>query len=160
MSTQQDLEQRIVTDRAEALALAPALDACTAEFMAQFSDEPYPAGAAQRFLEAHFEDPATVLIKAETEPGGPQAPWAALCLTGPFVDPFLGTRVPMVLVLYVESAWRHRGLGHGLLDQAVEVLEGRGLGGLTARVGHNDDALISMGERWGFVRNFEWMQRD
>ena len=151
------VENRIVTERAEALALAPALDACAAEFMAQFSDEPYPEGAARRFLEAGFEDPATVLAVAETEPRGP---WAALCLTGPFRDPLLQTSVPMVLVLHVQSAWRHRGLGGGLIELAARELAARGQRGLAARVGHNDDALISMGERWGFVRNFELMLRD
>jgi hypothetical protein len=31
---------------------------------------------------------------------------------------------------------------------------------LSARAGHNDDALISMGERWGFVRQWEMMVRE
>jgi GNAT superfamily N-acetyltransferase len=152
---------RIVTDRDEALGLAPALDACAREFMAQFSDVPYPEGASRRFLEQHFEDPATVLVEArpEGDVGGLDG-WAALCLVGPFRDPLLGTVIPLVLVLYVRSAWRHRGLGRSLLERAAGTLEERGVGGLTARVGHNDDALISMGERWGFVRNFELMQRD
>ena len=145
----------IVEERAEALALAPALDACAAEFMGQFSDEPYPEGAAARLLERAFDDPATVLVKAEAEGG-----WAGLCLVGPLEDPLLGTRTPLVLVLHVVSAWRHRGLGRALLERAAEELDRRGVGGLTGRVGHNDDALISMGERWGFVRNFELMQRE
>lgn len=151
---------RIVTDRTEALALAPALDACAREFMGQFSDVPYPEGASRRFLEQHFEDPATVLVEARDQPGGGPDGWAALCLVGPFRDPLLGTTIPLVLVLHVRSAWRHRGLGRALLEEAARTLDERGVSGLTARVGHNDDALISMGERWGFVRNFELMQRD
>jgi hypothetical protein len=37
------------------------------------------------------------------------------------------------------------------------VLAERGMRVLAARAGHNDDALISMGERWGFVRAWELM---
>ncbi len=163
MSAPEQTARRIVTSLEEALSLAPALDACAEEFAAQFSDDPYPQGASQRFLEAHFEHPATVLVKAEVAPGGAGgagAPWTGLCLTGPWSDPLLGSHVPLILVLHVQSAWRHRGLGRGLLEEAARLLAERGQAGLSARVGHNDDALISMGERWGFVRNFESMQRD
>ena len=31
---------------------------------------------------------------------------------------------------------------------------------LWARAAHNDDALISMGERWGFVRAWELMSAE
>jgi GNAT superfamily N-acetyltransferase len=148
---------RVVGEREEALRLAPALDERAAEFMAQFSDAPYPAGTARRFLEEHFDDPATVLVVGESAPRGP---WAGLCLVGPFRDPLLATSLPMVLVLHVEPAWRHRGLAGELLERAGAELAARGVRGLAARVGHNDDALISMGERWGFVRTFELMQRE
>ena len=150
-----ELALRTITDRAEALTLAGALDERAAEFMAQFSDEPFPAGATARFLERHGDDPATVLVKAETEPSGP---FAALCLTGPLEDPLLGGTTPMVLLLHVETAWRHRGVARRLVEEVRRVLAERGIGRLTARVGHNDDALISMGERWGFVRQFELME--
>ena len=68
--------------------------------------------------------------------------------------------VPMILVLHVETAWRHRGVARALLERVSELLAARGVRGLAARVGHNDDALISMGERWGFVRTFELMARE
>ena len=41
------------------------------------------------------------------------------------------------------------------MQEARRLLGQRGLRTLAARAGHNDDALISMGERWGFVRAWE-----
>ena len=40
---------------------------------------------------------------------------------------------------------------------AQEALAERGITRLGARVEHNDDARISMGERWGWIRGWEWM---
>jgi GNAT superfamily N-acetyltransferase len=152
-----DPDLRPITAPEEALALAPALDARAAEFLAQFTDEPYPEGATARFLERSFEDPATLLLVAEVgEPGA----FAGLCLTGPLVDPLLGTATPTVLILHVETAWRHRGVAGHLIEESRRLLGARGLGQLAGRVGHNDDALISMGERWGFVRQWELMVRE
>ena len=147
---------RTVTDLAEALALAPALDAHAAEFEVQFSDEPFPVGATARFLETHFEAPETLLLEAQDDAGGT----LGLCLLGPLVDPLKGTAVPTVLVLYVAQTWRHRGVARALIRAASEEFVRRGVRGLSARVGHNDDALISMGERWGFVRHWEVLLRD
>jgi GNAT superfamily N-acetyltransferase len=148
---------RVVSERAEVLALAETLDARAAQFMAQFSDRPYPAGAVRRLLQSHFGDPALVLVVAESAPRGPLV---GVCLVGPARDPLLGTTQPMILVLHVETAWRHRGIARELLERSAAELEERGLTSLAARVGHNDDALISMGERWGFVRTFEVMVRE
>ena len=80
-----------------------------------------------------------------------------LCLVGPFEDPLTAERTPMVLALYVEPAVRHRGLARALVDEARAVLAERGFHRLAARAGHNDDALVSMGERWGYVRQWELM---
>jgi GNAT superfamily N-acetyltransferase len=66
----------------------------------------------------------------------------------------------MVLVLYVEPDARHRGVARALVEEATRLLAARGLRRLAARAGHNDDALISMGERWGFVRQWELMLRE
>ena len=94
--------------------------------------------------------------------------WSALeparawgrCLTGPFADPLLGTTQPMVLVLHVDPSLRHRGVARELIAHADGLLYARGHATLAARAGHNDDALISMGERWGFVRSWELMVRE
>ena len=147
---------RTVTDPAEALAFAGDLDRYAAEFQVQFSDEPYPMGAAARFLEERFEDPATLLLEARD----PEQGTLGLCLIGPLVDPLMATATPTVLVLYVVPTWRHRGIARALIKAASGVLGERGVRGLSARVGHNDDALISMGERWGFVRHWEVLLRE
>ena len=147
---------RTVTELAEALALAPTLDAHAAEFEVQFSDVPFPAGATARFLEASFAAPETLLLEARDEAGAT----LGLCLLGPLVDPLKGTAVPTVLVLQVASTWRHRGLARALMQAAAEEFAQRGVKGISARVGHNDDALISMGERWGFIRHWELLLRE
>ena len=83
-----------------------------------------------------------------------------MCLVGPLEDPLLESRLPLVLVLYVDSAVRHRGLAGLLVEAASRELADRGIPRLAARAGHNDDALISMGERWGFTRLWELMLRE
>lgn len=141
----------------EALALATELDRHAAQFWAQFSDEPWPAGACERFLRQHFDARETVLVAALD--GSRAAPWG-VCLVGPLVDPLRGESLPTVLVLHVDPALRHRGVAHELIEEATKVLSARGVERLAARVGHNDDALISMGERWGFVRSWGLMVRE
>jgi ribosomal protein S18 acetylase RimI-like enzyme len=152
-----NLALRSVRKLEEALELAPDLDRRAAEFMAQFSDEPFPTGATEHFLRRHFDAPETVLLVARDRKNSERL---GLCLTGPLEDPLLGQRVPMVLVLHIESAARHRGVARQMVDMVSELLASRGLTRLAARVGHNDDALISMGERWGFVRIWDLMLRE
>ena len=149
------LDLRPVTDLEEALGHAAALDSHAEEFQRQFSDEPFPRGACERFLRRALAAPQTCLIVAEQ--GGKV--WGR-CLVGPFVDPLLGDALPMVLVLYVDPALRHRGVATALVREAERVLVARGEQRLAARAGHNDDALISMGERWGFVRSWELMIKE
>jgi len=151
------LTLRHVTDPAQALALAARLDAAAAEFNVQFSDEKFPAGASERFLRRHFDAPQTALVVAEAEPRGDPL---GMCLVGPLVDPLLGSVLPLVLVLYVDPTLRHRGIAGELIQDVERILARRGIKNLAARVGHNDDALISMGERWGFVRSWELMIKE
>jgi ribosomal protein S18 acetylase RimI-like enzyme len=149
------LTLRAVTALEEALVLCPLLDALAADFHAQVSDAPFPVGACERFLRAHFAARETVLVVAE----GPERAWG-VCVTGPFTDPLLGTTVPMILVLHVDPALRHRGVARELVVEAERLLGERGLQHLAARALHNDDARISMGERWGFVRSWELMVKE
>jgi GNAT superfamily N-acetyltransferase len=142
---------------ATALALAPELEDRAVEFHEQFSDEPFPEGAIERFLRQHFSALETHLLVAEEALSERRV---GLCLVGPFVDPLLGTRLPLVLLLHVEPAFRHRGLAGKLVQRATELCAERGMPRLAARAAHNDDALISMGERWGFVRLWELMLRE
>lgn len=148
------LELRPIIALAEARALGSRLNAAAAAFQAQYSDEPYPAGSAERFLDRAMGEAETVLLAA-FKPGN-DVP-AGLCLTGAHVEALSGERVPMVLVLSVDPDLRHRGVARALVERARALLAARGLQRLAARALHNDDALISMGERWGFVRAWEWM---
>lgn len=149
------LTLRRIASLDEALTHSLQLDRSAADFHAQCSDAPYPKGAAERCLRERFAAPETALVVAEE--GG--RAWG-LCLTGPFRDPLLGTTLPMLLVLHVDPALRHRGVATELVQEAQRALGERGLYSLAARAGHNDDALISMGERWGFVRSWELMVKE
>jgi GNAT superfamily N-acetyltransferase len=152
-----DPQIRWIEDRKEASEMSPALEAYVAQATADVRDGPLPEGTCRRFFERRFADKETVLLVAETRPGRADL---GVCITGPFEDPLVGTRVPMILVLFVSPSARHRGLARALVGRATEVLTSRGITTLAARAGHNDDALISMGERWGFVRQWEIMLRD
>lgn len=141
----------------EALALVPLLDRLAAEFMAQFSDQPLPSGASERTLRATFGARESVLVVAEGERRGETL---GVCWVGPLTDPLLGTTQPLVLVLHVDSSLRHRGVAGELVTDIERILAERGVHRLAARAAHNDDALISMGERWGFVRAWELMVKE
>lgn len=148
---------RRIEDLQSALELAPALEAYAAQATAEFRDVPLPEGTCRRFFARCFSEPETVLVVAETSPGKSDL---GVCLTGPFEDPLTAGRLPMVLILFVSPNSRHRGLAGELVEEVTAALQERGLPSLAARAGHNDDALISMGERWGFVRQWEMMLRE
>jgi GNAT superfamily N-acetyltransferase len=148
---------RLVTERAEASGLAPALDAYAAQALAEFRDTPLPEGVCRRFFDRHFEDSQSVLVIAESKRGAADL---GVCLTGPFADPLTREETPMVLILYVSPDMRHRGLGSALIKETLRTLASRGHAKLAGRAGQNDDALISMGERWGFVRVWDLLVRE
>ena len=152
-----DLLMKTVDDPQEAQAFAELLDRYASETTDEFRDHDLPAGVGQRLVERHFGAEESVLVVARIQG---QDTFAGLCLTIPFEDPLMGTRVPFVAALWVEPDYRHRGLAKHLVDAVSSSLEERGIHQLAARAGHNDDALISMGERWGFVRQWEWMVRE
>ncbi|MFN0241496.1 MAG: GNAT family N-acetyltransferase [Planctomycetota bacterium] len=148
---------RAVESREEALALASALDAYAAQAMAEFRDTPLSEGVMRRFFERRFGEAETLLVVAESRPGAADQ---GVCVTGPFEDPLTGERVPLILLLFVSPDRRHRGVGGALVREVTRRLAARGLARIAGRAAHNDDALISMGERWGFVRQWEWMLRE
>ena len=104
--------------------------------------------------------PESVFVVAESMEPKEDGATVGLCLTGPLVDPLTADRFPMVIVCWVAPAYRHRGLARHLLEDVARQLEGRGYPALATRTDHNDDALISMGERWGFTRRWEILLRD
>ena len=148
---------RHVTELSEALELAPAIDAYVVQAMNEFQDEPLPEGVCRRFFESRFQAPETLVLVLES---AKRKVDLGVCVTGPFEDPLLATRTPMILLLFVSPSVRHRGYARRLVDEAGRMLAARGFAKVAARAGHNDDALISLGERWGFVRQWEHMLRE
>lgn len=136
----------------EARGLAPRLDRLAEDALREYRDDPLPPGVGARLLERAFGAPESVLLVAESAQGRADL---GLCVVGPLEDPLSGERMPMILLLHVEPDVRHRGLARALVDEARSILAERGIGRLAARAAHNDDALISMGERWGFTRQWE-----
>ena len=145
---------RALEDRDEARALAPLLETYAAEAVDEFRDQPLPAGLGETLIERVFQSSHGVLLVAGDDAG---APPAGICVTAPLEDPLTGEVLPLVVLLHVDPAHRHRGLARALVAQAREILAARGHARLAARAGHNDDALISMGERWGYLRQWELM---
>jgi GNAT superfamily N-acetyltransferase len=116
-----------------------------------------PEDFIERFLGEHFDAPETLLLIAESTAGAADV---GLLLVGPHTDPLSAVRTPMVLILSVDSKLRHRGLATTLVREARRILKRRGFAQLAARCPHGDDALISMGERWGFVRSWEFLSKE
>lgn len=136
--------------------LGELLERATVDSTRDFAEGEPEDGAAKRFLDRHWDDPKTFLVLAEPE--GETSPWG-LCLTGPLEDPWTGQRSPLVLALWVDPKIRHRGVARALVLETRKLLADCGEKILSARVGHGDDALVSMGERWGFLRTWELIQR-
>lgn len=145
---------KFLTSLDDALDLAPEIDRYARETLAEFRDDPPPAGTGERLLRRVLEAPEGLVATAGLPGNGDRVGW---CIVGPFVDPLVGDALPMVVGLWVQPDFRHRGLARQLVAGAREELAKRGHSTLTARAGHNDDALISMGERWGFTRTWEIM---
>jgi GNAT superfamily N-acetyltransferase len=151
-----NLELDVVQDRAGAGGLTALLEQAVRE-------APGPAGTrtpedvARHYLEVVLEAPEALVVRAR--PREVDRP-LALAASAPAVDPLTGQRTPLLVLLYVDPSIRHRGVARALVRELRGALAGRGLGALWARAAHNDDALISMGERWGFVREWEWMSSE
>ncbi|MFT7667491.1 MAG: hypothetical protein ACI8X5_000170 [Planctomycetota bacterium] len=115
-----------------------------------------PANFVETFLDNQFDKPETLLLIAEQTPGAADL---GFCLVGPHSDPLSGLLTPMILILSVNSSTRHVGLARSLAQEARRQLSARGYKQLAARCAHGDDALISMGERWGFLRTWEFLAK-
>jgi hypothetical protein len=96
-----DVPIRCVEDLDEALGLASAVEAYAAQATAEFRDGPLPEGTCRRFLQRRFSDPETLVLVAETRPGRADL---GVCVTGPFEDPLIGSRLPMILMLSASKA--------------------------------------------------------
>ena len=150
-----DIRIRPITELAEAHGLASDLDRFAAESMAEYRDTPIPTGTSKRLLERHFEDSQCLLLVSEVDGSADQR--VGVCFVVPSEDPLTGECTPMIVILSVDTEVRHNGLARALVQDALRILADRGHPGVAARAAHNDDARISMGERWGFLRQWEFM---
>ncbi len=148
---------RILERKEDVLRVAETFQPWADESASQLTGDALASGAVERLLERHREDPRTLVAVAGLEPGEP-AIGGLLAL--PLEDPLSGEREPLIVVLHVDVRFRHRGVARALVEAATEEFSRRGFSRVLARAGHNDDALISMGERWGFVRDWELMARE
>ena len=146
-----EVELRQIEGREEAVALAGRIEECAAAAVAEYRTGALPEGTGVRIAEGHLDAPERVLLVAESEPGAADL---GLCLTGPFEDPLTGDRLPFVRLLFVQPQLRHRGLSRAMQEEVRAILSERGLDALAGRAPYNDDALTSMGERWGYLRQW------
>ncbi len=150
-----NLKLRALESENEARSVGTYLERALGESSQSYREDPLPPGSFERFLAQRFDAPETLVLVAEAE--GARAPMGA-CITGPLVDPLTGEAAPLILALYVSPELRHRGVARALVREVGRLLSRRKVAGLTARAAHNDDVLISMGERWGFTREWELMR--
>ena len=148
-----DIQLRRLRKLEEAASMGPELDEYIAQATSDFRDNAPAAGTGLKLLERALEAPEGLLLVAENHSGER----LGYCIVGPMIDPVVGDCWPMVLALWVHPDYRHRGLGGSMIRRVSADLQAAGGYALAARAGHNDDALISMGERWGFVRHWELM---
>ena len=115
-----------------------------------------PAELAQRYLERLGARESLLVVAEPKEVARP----LALAASAPFEDPLTGEVQALVVLLYTDPSIRQRGVARALIQELRRALAARGVNELLARAAHNDDALISMGERWGFVRTWELMSAE
>ena len=145
-----------VEDPDELNAMRPLLEQASVATRASYSEADLPEEALVRFLERAPGCDETLFLVARDESSAP----VAVAASGPFEDPLTGERWPMLVLLYVEPALRHRGVARALVEELRRRLARRDQDVLLARAAHNDDVLISMGERLGLVRTFEVMSSE
>ncbi len=154
IDSRMNLKLRPLESPEEAHAFAGLLETGMRESASALGREA-PRGIARRFLERAFDRPETLLLVAEGD--GRELGIAA---TAPFEDPLSGETAPILIALYVDPSIRRRGVARALFAEAMRILAQRGGARLFARAAHNDDVLISMGERWGLVRAWELMSSE
>lgn len=130
-----------------------ALEESAATYLADAEEELSPGVAGRLVGSVGKRDEALVLVAEAGEEPRPMA----LCLTAPLDDPLIDAPTACIVALWVDPRLRHRGVARAMVQEARRTLAERGVVRIAARTGHTDDALISMGERWGFVRAWEFL---
>jgi len=134
------------------------LDRYVTQLTAEWTDRTPGEGPGAALLQRVEGSSAGLLMTAHSSEGdGPLGARLGYCVVVPLADPLTGMETPFIAALEVDRNYRHRGLARSMVDAVASEMKRRGHHELAARAGHNDDALISMGERWGFVRSHEVM---
>ena len=152
-----DISLRIHTDRESSSWLEEDLERLGVQASEEFRDTQIEPGLGKRLLDRAYESPAGLVLTAHPKGTDERI---GIFLSVPTQEPLTGELLPFIAILEVNSRYRHRGLARQMVESATGKLRERGFFDLSVRVGHNDDALISMGERWGFIRNWEMMIRE
>jgi GNAT superfamily N-acetyltransferase len=149
-----NLRLRSIATREEARGVQALLEQAVRELcgaLDQRADE-----LARRYLERLGPREALLCVAEPREVARP----LALAASAPSEDPLTGEVSAHLVLLYTDPSIRQRGVARALVAELRRALAGRGVKELWARAAHNDDALISMGERWGFVRTWELMSAE
>ncbi|HJM56499.1 MAG: hypothetical protein CMJ98_04845 [Planctomycetes bacterium] len=134
------------------------LDHYVTRLTAEWTDRDPGKGLGAALLRRVEGSSAGLLLTAHASgPDGTKRARLGYCVVVPLADPVTGMETPFIAALEVDRDYRHRGLARSMVGAVTAEMQRRGHPELAARVGHNDDALISMGERWGFVRSHEVM---
>lgn len=152
-----EIDLRTIETVEEAAPHLAELAARGREALEELGIDGVPEDFARRFVESRLGEPETLFLVAESTPGAADL---GMCLFGALVDPLSGVRLPTLLVLSVTPSLRRRGLARALVQEATRLLRRRGHERLAARVPAGDDPLVAMGERWGFIRAWEFLARD
>ncbi len=150
-----NLRLRTISTREEALGTLALLEQAVRE-VEGLSERRTPAELARRYLERLGPREALLVVAEPREVDRP----LALAASAPFEDPLTGEVGAVIVLLYTDPSIRQRGVARALTQELRRALAARGVKELWARAAHNDDALISMGERWGFVRAWELMSAE
>lgn len=150
-----NLRLRTIVTRPEAEGVQALLEQAVRAVMEE--PDQRPEEVARRYLARLGASREALLVVAE--PREVARP-LALAASAAFEDPLTGEVHALLVLLYTDPSIRQRGVARALTGELRRALAARGVRELWARAAHNDDALISMGERWGFVRAWELMSAE
>lgn len=150
-----NLRLRTIATRAEAEGTLALLEQAVREVDGG-ADAAQAGALARRYLERLGPREALLVVAEPREVARP----LALAASAPCEDPLTGAVSAVIVLLYTDPSIRQRGVARALTQELRRALAARGVSELWARAAHNDDALISMGERWGFVRAWELMSAE
>jgi GNAT superfamily N-acetyltransferase len=125
--------------REEALERAVALERWAAEIAPEFLGGPLAPGSLAKMIERHFGAPEMVVASAHSTEGE----WMGALVSAPLEDPLTARRYPLIVLLHVDSRYRHRGIAGKLVAAATAELARRGIPRIAARAAPTTSALIS-----------------